>query len=237
MALLELTDVQAAYGSVKALHGVSLGVEEGTIVALLGANGAGKTTTLRAISGTVRKTGGNVLFDGQVINQRGPEEVARLGIAHVPEGRGTLAQLTVWENLKMGAYIRRDSAAVREDFDRVVGYFPWIGQRRDQVAVTLSGGEQQMLAIARALMLRPRMMLLDEPSLGLAPLIVQDIYRIIETINREERTTILLVEQNARTALHAAHHAYVIEVGRIAVEGSADELASRESIRKSYLGY
>jgi len=237
MALLELTDVQAAYGSVKALHGVSLGVEEGTIVALLGANGAGKTTTLRAISGTVRKTGGNVLFDGQVINQRGPEEVARLGIAHVPEGRGTLAQLTVWENLKMGAYIRRDSAAVREDFERVVGYFPWIGQRRDQVAVTLSGGEQQMLAIARALMLRPRMMLLDEPSLGLAPLIVQDIYRIIETINREERTTILLVEQNARTALHAAHHAYVIEVGRIAVEGSADELASRESIRKSYLGY
>jgi branched-chain amino acid transport system ATP-binding protein len=237
MALLELTDVEAAYGSVKALHGVSLVVEEGTIVALLGANGAGKTTTLRAISGTVRKTGGNVLFDGKVINQRSPEDVARLGIAHVPEGRGTLAQLTVWENLKMGAYIRRDGAAVRQDFDRVVNYFPWIGKRREQVAVTLSGGEQQMLAIARALMLRPRMMLLDEPSLGLAPLVVRDIYRIIETINREERTTILLVEQNARTALNAAHHAYVIEVGQIAVEGSGDELASRESIRKSYLGY
>jgi branched-chain amino acid transport system ATP-binding protein len=237
MALLELTDVQAAYGSVKALHGVSLRVDDGSIVALLGANGAGKTTTLRAISGTVRKTGGNVLFDDQVINLRSPEDVARMGIAHVPEGRGTLAQLTVWENLKMGAYVRRDSAGVRQDFERVVSYFPWIGQRRDQVAVTLSGGEQQMLAIARALMLRPRMMLLDEPSLGLAPLIVQDIYRIIETINREEKTTILLVEQNARTALSAAHHAYVIEVGRIAVEGTASDLASQESIRRSYLGY
>ncbi|TMC05762.1 MAG: ABC transporter ATP-binding protein [Chloroflexi bacterium] len=237
MALLELTDVQAAYGSVKALHGVSLSVDEGSIVALLGANGAGKTTTLRAISGTVRKVGGNVLFDDQVINLRSPEDVARMGIAHVPEGRGTLAQLTVWENLKMGAYVRRDGAGVKRDFDRVVSYFPWIGQRRDQVAVTLSGGEQQMLAIARALMLRPRMMLLDEPSLGLAPLVVRDIYRIIETINREEKTTILLVEQNARTALSAAHHAYVIEVGRIAVEGTATELASQESIRRSYLGY
>jgi branched-chain amino acid transport system ATP-binding protein len=237
MALLELTDVQAAYGSVRALHGVSLRVDEGSIVALLGANGAGKTTTLRAISGTVRKTGGNVVYDGHVINLRSPEDVARMGIAHVPEGRGTLAQLTVWENLKMGAYVRRDGAGVKRDFERVVSYFPWIGQRREQVAVTLSGGEQQMLAIARALMLRPRMMLLDEPSLGLAPLVVRDIYRIIETINREERTTILLVEQNARTALNAAHHAYVIEVGRIAVEGTASDLASQESIRRSYLGY
>jgi branched-chain amino acid transport system ATP-binding protein len=237
MALLELTDVHAAYGSVKALHGVSLRVPEGSVVALLGANGAGKTTTLRAISGTVRKTAGNVMFDGRVINTRGPEDVARLGVAHVPEGRGTLAQLTVWENLRMGAYVRRDGDRVREDLDRVVGYFPWISQRRDQVAATLSGGEQQMLAIARALMLRPRVMLLDEPSLGLAPLVVRDIYRIIEAINREERTTILLVEQNARTALHAAHHAYVIEVGRIAVEGTADELATREDVRRSYLGY
>ena len=237
MALLELTDVEASYGSVKALHGVSLSVNEGSIVALLGANGAGKTTTLRAISGTVRKTGGNVLFDGQVINLRSPEDVARMGIAHVPEGRGTLAQLTVWENLRMGAYTRRDGNGVRQDFDRVLGYFPWIGQRRDQVAVTLSGGEQQMLAIARGLMLRPRVMLLDEPSMGLAPLVVRDIYRIIETINREEKTTILLVEQNARTALGAAQHAYVIEVGRIAVEGPASDLASQESIRRSYLGY
>jgi len=237
MALLELTEVQAAYGSVRALHGVSLTVPEGAVVALLGANGAGKTTTLRAISGTVRKTGGNVLFDGRVINTRSPEDVARMGIAHVPEGRGTLAQLTVWENLRMGAYVRRDGAAVKEDFERVVGYFPWIGRRRDQVAVTLSGGEQQMLAIARALMLRPRVMLLDEPSLGLAPLVVQDIYRIIETINREQGTTILLVEQNARTALHAAQHAYVIEVGRIAVEGPSDDLARNEAVRRSYLGY
>src|SRR3979411_219082 len=157
MGLLELTDVQAAYGSVKALHGVSLSVEEGSIVALLGANGAGKTTTLRAISGTVRKTGGNVLFDGSVINLRSPEDVARMGIAHVPEGRGTLAQLTVWENLKMGAYIRRDGVGIKEDLERACGYFPWIRERRQQVAALLSGGEQQMLAIARALMLRPRL--------------------------------------------------------------------------------
>ena len=237
MALLELTDVHAAYGSIKALHGISLKVNDGSIVALLGANGAGKTTTLRAVSGTVKKTGGTVLFDGQMINARSPEDVARMGIAHVPEGRGTLAQLTVWENLRMGAYIRRDGNGVKQDFERVVSYFPWIGQRREQVAVTLSGGEQQMLAIARALMLRPRVMLLDEPSLGLAPLIVRDIYRIIQAINREQHTTILLVEQNARTALNTADHAYVIEAGQIAVEGSGDELARNESIRKSYLGY
>ena len=237
MALLELTNVQASYGSVKALHGISLRVDEGSIVALLGANGAGKTTTLRAISGTVKKTGGNVLFDGHVINTKSPEEVARLGIAHVPEGRGTLAQLTVWENLRMGAYIRRDGNGVKQDLERVGGYFPWIGQRRDQVAVTLSGGEQQMLAIARALMQRPRVMLLDEPSLGLAPLVVRDIYQIIQSINLEQKTTILLVEQNARTALNTADHAYVIEVGHIAVEGPGEELARNESIRKSYLGY
>jgi branched-chain amino acid transport system ATP-binding protein len=237
MALLELTDVEASYGSVKALHGVSLHVDEGGIVALLGANGAGKTTTLRAISGTVRMTRGNVMFEERVINQFSPEDVARLGIAHVPEGRGTLAQLTVWENLRMGAYIRRDGNGVKQDFERVVSYFPWMAQRRDQVAVTLSGGEQQMLAIARALMLRPRMMLLDEPSLGLAPLVVRDIYRIIETINREEKTTILLVEQNARTALNTANYAYVIEAGRIEHQDVASDLANKESIRRSYLGY
>jgi branched-chain amino acid transport system ATP-binding protein len=237
MALLELTDVQAAYGSVRALHGVTLRVEEGSIVALLGANGAGKTTTLRSISSTVRKTAGSVTFDGRALGRRSPEDVARLGIAHVPEGRGTLAQLTVWENLRMGAYVRRDAAGVRQDLERVVGYFPWIGQRREQIAATLSGGEQQMLAIGRALMLRPRLMLLDEPSLGLAPLVVRDIYAIIGTINREQGTTILLVEQNARTALRAADRAYVIETGRIAVEGTGDELAGDESIRKAYLGY
>jgi branched-chain amino acid transport system ATP-binding protein len=237
MALLELTDVQAAYGSVRALHGVTLRVEEGSIVALLGANGAGKTTTLRAISSTVRKTAGSITFDGRALGRRSPEDVARLRIAHVPEGRGTLAQLTVWENLRMGAYVRRDAAGVRQDLERVAGYFPWIGQRREQIAATLSGGEQQMLAIGRALMLRPRLMLLDEPSLGLAPLVVRDIYAIIGTINREQGTTILLVEQNARTALRAADRAYVIETGRIAVEGTGDELAGDESIRKAYLGY
>jgi branched-chain amino acid transport system ATP-binding protein len=237
MALLELTDVHAAYGSIRALHGVSLRVEEGSVVALLGANGAGKTTTLRSICSTVRKTAGSVTFDGRAIDHRSPEDVVRLGIAHVPEGRGTLAQLTVWENLRMGAYVRRDGGGVRQDLERVVGHFPWIGKRREQIAATLSGGEQQMLAIGRALMLRPRLMLLDEPSLGLAPLVVRDIYAIIGTINREQGTTILLVEQNARTALHAADRAYVIETGRIAVEGTGDELAENESIRKAYLGY
>jgi len=237
MALLELTDVHAAYGSVRALHGVSLQVADGGVVALLGANGAGKTTTLRSISGTVRRLAGEIRLDGQVISGRSPEQVARLGVAHVPEGRGTLAQLTVWENLRMGAYVRRDRAGVRRDLDRVAGYFPWLGRRRDQVASTLSGGEQQMLAIARALMLRPRVVLLDEPSLGLAPLVVRDIYRIVATINREEGAAFLLVEQNARTALHAAHRAYVLEAGRVAADGSGDELAANESIRKSYLGY
>jgi branched-chain amino acid transport system ATP-binding protein len=237
VALLELAGVHAAYGSVRALHGVSLRVEEGRVVALLGANGAGKTTTLRAISGTVRRLAGAVHLDGRPLPARSPEAVARLGVAHVPEGRGTLAQLTVWENLRMGAYVRRDRAGVRRDLDRVVDHFPWIGRRRDQVAATLSGGEQQMLAIARALMLRPRVMLLDEPSLGLAPLVVRDIYGIIATINREEGTAFLLVEQNARTALHLADHAYVLEVGRVAAEGPGAELARDESIRKSYLGY
>ena len=198
MALLELTDVHAAYGSVRALHGVSLQVADGGVVALLGANGAGKTTTLRSISGTVRRLAGEIRLDGQVISGRSPEQVARLGVAHVPEGRGTLAQLTVWENLRMGAYVRRDRAGVRRDLDRVAGYFPWLGRRRDQVASTLSGGEQQMLAIARALMLRPRVVLLDEPSLGLAPLVVRDIYRIVATINREEGAAFLLRSEERR---------------------------------------
>src|SRR2546429_1353755 len=233
MALLELADVHATYGSVRALHGVSLRVEEAGIVALLGANGAGKTTTLRSISSTVRKVAGEVRLDGQVISRSSPEQVARLGVAHVPEGRGTLAQLTVLENLRMGAYVRRDGAGVRRDLERVVDYFPWIARRRDQVAVTLSGGEQQMLAIARARMLGPGVMLLDEPSLGLAPLVWREIYRIIATINREERTAFLLVEQNARTALDAAHHAYVLEAGRLAAQGSAVGLAGNESERTS----
>jgi branched-chain amino acid transport system ATP-binding protein len=235
-ALLELENVQAAYGSVKALHGVTLRVEEGQIVSLLGANGAGKTTTLRAISGTVKRTG-SIRFAGRDIGRASPEDVARMKIAHVPEGRGTLAQFSVWDNLRMGAYVRRDGARIAQDYDRVFQYFPWMKERRDQVSVTLSGGEQQMLAIGRALMLRPRLLLMDEPSLGLAPLVTQEIYRIIRAINDEDKVTILVVEQNARIALRAAHYAYVIETGTIAVDGSANELANNESIRRSYLGY
>jgi branched-chain amino acid transport system ATP-binding protein len=236
MALLELTDVVAAYGPITALHGVSLKVDEGGVVALLGANGAGKTTTLRAISGTVAKTG-KVMLDGHDISKSAPEQIARLGIAHVPEGRGTLGQLTVWENLQMGAYTRRDKAGVKADYDRVCGYFAWIPARRTQVAATLSGGEQQMLAIARALMMRPRLLLLDEPSLGLAPIVVQEIFRIVRAINEQDKVTILVVEQNASIALQAAGQAYVLEVGRVAISGKSAELQKDESVRRSYLGY
>jgi len=211
-------------------------VEDGAIVALLGANGAGKTTTLRAISGMV-STLGRIRFEGREITGLAPEEVARLGIAHVPEGRGTLSQLTVLENLQMGACLRRDKRGVTEDLDRVYGYFPWIRQRVNQVAALLSGGEQQMLAIARALMMRPRLLLLDEPSLGLAPTLVQSIFKIIKSIREEQGVTILLAEQNARTALRTADRAYVLEVGTIALAGTGEELAQDESVRTSYLGY
>jgi branched-chain amino acid transport system ATP-binding protein len=236
MALLELTEVVAAYGPITALHGVSLKVDAGGVVALLGANGAGKTTTLRAISGTVQKTG-KVTFDGRDISKTAPEQIARLGIAHVPEGRGTLGQLTVWENLQMGAYTRRDKAGIKADYDRVCGYFAWIPARRAQVAATLSGGEQQMLAIGRALMMRPRLLLLDEPSLGLAPIVVQEIFRIVRAINEQDKVTILVVEQNASIALQAAEQAYVLEVGRVAISGKSAELQKDESVRRSYLGY
>ncbi len=235
MALLELSEVHATYGPIKALHGISIEVEEGKVATLLGANGAGKTTTLRSISGMVHGAG-SIRFAGVEILGRTPEQVAKLGIAHVPSGRGTLGQLTVWENLQMGAYLRRDRSGVRQDQERAIAYFPWIGQRRAQLAGTLSGGEQQMLAMARALMLRPRLLLLDEPSLGLAPLVVRDIFGIIRTINREEGTTILIVEQNANVALRAADAAYVLEVGRVVLSGPAGELATHESVRKSYLG-
>ena len=235
MALLELHDVKASYGAIRALHGVSLKVEEGTIVALLGANGAGKTTTLRAITGMV-KTTGEITFAGASITGRSPEQVARLGIAHVPSGRGTMTQLTVWENLQMGAYVRRDREKVKADYERAMNYFPWIRQRRDQLAATLSGGEQQMLAIARALMLDPKLLLLDEPSLGLAPIVIREIFDIVGAINRESGMTILVVEQNANLALRSATRAYVLEVGRVTLSGSGAELARNESIRKSYLG-
>ncbi len=235
MPLLELHSVEARYGAVKALHGVSLTVDEGQVVAVLGANGAGKTTTLRAISGTVRR-GGEIVFDGRKL-RGGPERAARLGIAHVPEGRGTFAELDVLENLRLGAYVRRDRAGVKADVERVITYFPWIEARLHQHAGTLSGGEQQMLALARALMGRPRVLLLDEPSLGLAPLIVREIFNIVRELNTKEGLTVLVVEQNAKIALEVAERAYVLEVGQVAVEGGSAELRGNESVRKSYLGY
>jgi branched-chain amino acid transport system ATP-binding protein len=233
-ALLELHDVEARYGPVKALHGVSLEVDDGAVSAVLGANGAGKTTTLRAISGTVRSSG-EIRLDGKSIGRRGPEATARLGVAHVPEGRGIFAELTVWENLKLGAYIRR--GRIDGDLRRMVEHFPWIERRRDQRVGTLSGGEQQMLALARALMQRPRLLLLDEPSLGLAPMIVAEIFRIVRDLNEREGLTVLVVEQNAAIALETASRAFVLEVGRVALSGESAELRANESVRKSYLGY
>jgi branched-chain amino acid transport system ATP-binding protein len=230
MTLLELQDVSASYGGLRVLHGISLAVDEGQVVSVLGANGAGKTTTLRAISGTVH-TSGTIVYDGARIG-RSPEHAARSRVAHVPEGRGTFVELTVWENLRLGAYTVR-----KPDFDRVLGYFPWLGRRRDQQAGTLSGGEQQMLALARALMSRPRLLLLDEPSLGLAPIVVREIFEIVARLNREEGLTVLVVEQNATVALDASQRAYVLEAGRVALEGTSGELRSDESIRRSYLGY
>ena len=233
-ALLALADVDARYGPVQALRGVSLTVDEGEIVAILGANGAGKTTTLRAVSGTVRRTG-RIELAGRSLAHRGPESTARLGVAHVPEGRGTFSELTVWENLRLGAHVRRGS--LKSDFARVAEYFPWLEERRSQQAGTLSGGEQQMLALARALMQRPRLLLLDEPSLGLAPLVVAEIFRIVRELNEREGTSVLLVEQNARSSLAVAARAYVLEVGEVAFEGTSDELSERDALRKSYLGY
>ena len=232
--LLELEDVTARYGPVQALHGVSLTVDEGQIAAVLGANGAGKTTTLRAISGTVRRDG-ELRFAGKRLGRAGPDSVARLGIAHVPEGRGTFAELTVWENLRLGAYTR--SGSTKDDFARIQTYFPWLEERRHQQAGTLSGGEQQMLALARAFMQRSRLLLLDEPSLGLAPLLVTEIFRIIKELNEQEGLTVLVVEQNAHIALQLAQTAYVLEVGRVALAGPSAELQQHESVRRSYLGY
>jgi branched-chain amino acid transport system ATP-binding protein len=232
--LLALRDVDARYGQVQALRGVSLTVDDGEVVAILGANGAGKTTTLRAISGTVRRSG-TIDFGGRSLMRRGPEGAARMGIAHVPEGRGTFSELTVWENLRLGAHVRRGS--LKDDFKRVFEYFPWLEERRTQQAGTLSGGEQQMLAIARAVMQRPKLLLLDEPSLGLAPLVVAEIFRIVGELNTREGTAVLLVEQYARTSLSAAARAYVLEVGSVAFAGTSDELTANDAIRRSYLGY
>jgi branched-chain amino acid transport system ATP-binding protein len=236
LPLLELEGVEARYGPIRALHGVSLSVAEGEIVALLGANGAGKTTTLRAVSGTVRHEG-KIAFDGREIGRRSPDRVARLGIGHVPEGRGLFSPLTVWENLRMGAYMRGEKATLRREAPRIFQYFPWMERRRDQQAGTLSGGEQQMVALARALVSRPRLLMLDEPSLGLAPTIVQELFRIVKELNESDGLTVLVVEQNANVALSVAARAYVLEVGHVVIEGASDELRRHESVRKSYLGY
>jgi branched-chain amino acid transport system ATP-binding protein len=235
-ALLELDGVSAGYGPTTVLRGVSLSVPEGGVVSLLGANGAGKTTTLRAITGGVRWAG-DIKFDGHSLHRMSTESIVRRGIAHVPEGRGICTELTVDENLRLGSHLRRDSAELRKDYDRVFEYFPVLKERRRLSASTLSGGEQQMLALARALLMRPRLMLLDEPSLGLAPMVVRAIFEIIRTINRESKVAVLLVEQNARIALELSTHAYVLEVGRVAVEGESSELQGNESVRRSYLGY
>jgi branched-chain amino acid transport system ATP-binding protein len=235
-ALLAVRDLEARYGDTRVLRGVTFEVADGGITTILGANGAGKTTTLRAVCGMVR-TAGEIALAGQRIEGRATEDVVRLGVAHVPEGRGTFVQLTVEENLRLGAYARRDRRELVAEIERVCRYFPVLAERRSQVAGTLSGGEQQMLAVARALMLRPRLLLLDEPSLGLAPLVVREIFRIIRTINREERVSVLLVEQNASLALGLADHAYLMETGTVVMSGPADELRQNDAIRRAYLGY
>ena len=232
-ALLQLDGVEARYGPVKALHGISLEVGTGELVAVLGANGAGKTTTLRAVSGTVRRTG-DVVFAGSKLPRR-PDAAARAGIAHVPEGRGTFAELSVWENLRLGAYTRR--GGLKEDAQRVFKYFPRLEERKGQQAGTLSGGEQQMLALGRAIMARPKLVLLDEPSLGLAPMLVKEIFGRLERMITDEGTAVLVVEQNANLALAHASRAYVLEVGRVVLSGPSDELRADESVRRSYLGY
>ncbi len=235
--MLELRNIRASYGPVTALHDVSLDVAAGTIVTLLGANGAGKSTTLRVISGLLKPLSGSVRYDGHSLAGKTPDWIVNQRLSHVPEGRQIFATLTVTENLKLGAYTRSDRKAIESDMGRVYEYFPRLAERRRQVAGTLSGGEQQMLAIGRALMARPRLLLLDEPSLGLAPLVVRDIFKIIRTINEQDHVTILLVEQDARIALSVASFGYVLETGRIVVAEPSDRLAANDTIRKSYLGY
>src|SRR5579872_3063041 len=235
-ALLEARSLHAGYGETRVLHGIDFEVEQGGVTALLGANGAGKTTTLRAICGMVR-TSGEILLGNERIDGRATEDIVQRGVAHVPDGRGTFVELTVEENLRLGAYIRRDRQGIAADFERVFGYFPRLRERFRQQAGTLSGGEQQMLAIARALLLRPKLLLLDEPSFGLAPLVVQQIFAILARIRADSGIGILLVEQNANLALAFADRACILESGRIALAGSAAEIGEDEQVRRVYLGY
>jgi len=236
VALLEIKDLDVHYGAIHALKGVTLSVEKGEVVTLIGSNGAGKSTTLRTISGLLRPTRGTITFDGQSIAGLAPHVILRRGIAHAPEGRGIFANLTVRENLAIGAYSRDDHGAIEQDRAKALALFPRLQERIEQNAGTLSGGEQQMLAIARALLARPRLLLLDEPSLGLAPQIVQTIFKIIREIN-ESGTTILLVEQNAHMALQVAHRGYVLQVGQVAMTDDAKKLAASDEVKKAYLGH
>ena len=235
-AFLEVSDLRAGYGDARVLHGISLSVGEGEVCAILGPNSAGKTTLLRALSGMVRGRGA-VRLDGADLAGRSPDAIARQGVAHVPEGRGTFMPLSVEENLRLGAYVRRGRTEVNADLDRIYGYFPVLKTRLKQAAGSLSGGEQQMLAIGRALMLRPRLLLLDEPSLGLAPLVTRELFRIVRAINEEERTTVVVVEQNAHLALGIAQQAHVLETGRIVLSGTAEQIRADEQVAQSYLGY
>ncbi len=234
--LLEVNNLNAYYGATQALHGISFSLQAGHITAILGANGAGKTTTLRALCQSVRSTG-SIRFQGQQLVGKATENIVRAGVAHVPDGRGTFGALSVEENLRLGAYVRRDKAAAALDMEKAFARFPILKERRHQQAGTLSGGQQQMLAISRALMLRPKLLLLDEPSFGLAPLIVAEIFHIMRTINREDHVSMLLVEQNASLALDLADHAYLLETGRVALSGPSSDIKNDESVRRAYLGY
>jgi branched-chain amino acid transport system ATP-binding protein len=233
--LLEVRDLHAGYGPTEVLHGLDFAIDEGSITALLGANGAGKTTTLRALCGMVR-TRGEVRLAGERVDGKSTEDIVRLGVAHVPDGRGTFTDLTTEENLRLGAYARRERGSLAQDYERMYALFPILAQRRHQQAGTLSGGQQQMLAVARALMLKPRLLLLDEPSFGLAPLVVKEIFEVMRDINRSQRVTILLVEQNAAMALRLADHAHLLETGRILRSGRSSELMDDDAVRRAYLG-
>lgn len=233
MSLLSTSALRAGYGPLEVLHGIDLAVEAGEIVVVLGANGAGKTTTMRAVSGMIARTG-RIEFDGRDVTTASPESIVRLGIAQVPQGRGTFAELSVEDNLRTGAYVRRDD--IGPDIERWFDVFPRLRERRNQRAGSLSGGEQQMLAIARALMSRPKLLLCDEPSLGLAPLITQELFEVLKRLNREEGLSILLVEQNANLALKVASRVYLLETGNVVAQGSADDIGADDAIRKAYLG-
>ncbi|WP_303850965.1 ABC transporter ATP-binding protein [Seleniivibrio woodruffii] len=234
--MLEISNINAFYGNIQALHNVSINIKQGEIITLIGANGAGKTTTLMSISGIVNPKSGEIRFNGEVISGKKPDKIVQMGLAHVPEGRHIFPYLTVMENLDLGAYLRKDKENVKKDLEHVFDLFPRLRERKNQQGGTLSGGEQQMLAISRALMARPKMLLLDEPSLGLAPLIVKQIFDIIKRINQEDGTTIFLVEQNANLALKVAHRGYVMENGHITLEDDAQKLLVNEEVKKAYLG-